>query len=231
MVTLSAKEGYALWAERYDGGWPGAFEEERVIALLRNPQGLTILDAGCGTGRNSIMLCRAGATVYGIDQSPEMILKARSTFSTLGLSCTLNTGTLDKLPYRSGFFDAVLCSAVLDHILDIGPVIKEFSRVLKPTGTVIISGPSPSCDLTIHRAGFTHQTTHYTIEEHPHSYESYDQFARLSNLVRVSTTELGLSEKHRRYYPPDVFEQERTKKIYTIMTFRKRPTPGYSGAH
>ena len=41
----------------------------------------TVLDAGCGTGRNLLYFLRSGARVYGIDQNPEAIAQLKNLAS------------------------------------------------------------------------------------------------------------------------------------------------------
>lgn len=50
-------------------------------------------------------------------------------------------GSLDKLPFEPAQFDAILCNAVLEHVKSDHDVMREFVRVLKPGGYIVISIP------------------------------------------------------------------------------------------
>lgn len=47
----------------------------------------------------------------------------------------------ESLPFRDAVFDAVICSEMLEHVLDPVTVLKEISRVLKPNGVLLASVP------------------------------------------------------------------------------------------
>lgn len=100
----------------------------------------TILDAGCGAGRNLVYLLRAGREVYGIDRDPRAIARVQALRAELAPGVPQEnflTGELDALPYADASMDVVLCSAVL-HFADderhFGGMLREMWRVLRPGG-------------------------------------------------------------------------------------------------
>ena len=90
----------------------------KVIAWLTDDgdlNGLTVCDAGCGTGSLSIPLARAGALVYGSDISEKMVGEAESIAQKLlpfGNRPTFMTQDLDLL---TGQYNTVVCLDVLIH--------------------------------------------------------------------------------------------------------------------
>jgi len=100
----------------------------------------TVLDAGCGAGRNLVYFLRAGTTVYGTDRDPAAITRVQALAGELapGLSPgNFVTGELDALPWQDRSMDAVLCSAVLHFATGeghFGRMLQEMWRVLKPGG-------------------------------------------------------------------------------------------------
>lgn len=97
-----------------------------------------ILDAGCGTGGALLFLKKYGKT-YGIDISSYAI----SLCKKRGLT-NITVGSIDKLPYSSGFFDAVVCFDVLYHrqVMNDEKALREFHRVLQPDGLLLIRAPA-----------------------------------------------------------------------------------------
>lgn len=82
-----------------------------------------ILDAGCGSGRNSHYLLRERFTVYGVDENPRA-----------AADCI---ATLEALPFGDRGFDVVICSAVLHFAGDdahFERMVGELFRVLRPGG-------------------------------------------------------------------------------------------------
>lgn len=102
--------------------------------------GMTVLDAGCGYGRNLVHLLREGCDVYALDANPEGVEHVRQLAAELapGLPAeNFQVGDITAMPFPDGFADVVMCSSVLhfardqDHFLT---MIEELWRVLRPGG-------------------------------------------------------------------------------------------------
>ena len=104
----------------------------------RRPEGLDVLDAGCGEGYLSRILARQGATVTGIDFSANLIEAARAQSLNDTLSVSFDVGTVDDLPYEDEAFDLVVCNHLMNDLRDPAKAITEFSRVLRRGGRLII---------------------------------------------------------------------------------------------
>jgi len=81
--------------------------------------------------------------VIGVDASEEMLATARGRLKGLD-NVDLRPGSLEALPIDSGTLDAVLCVLVLHHLPSPADALAEASRVLKPTGRLLI------IDMTAH---------------------------------------------------------------------------------
>lgn len=99
-------------------------------------QGKVCLDAGCGSGRYSIALSLLGAkNVFGIDVGRESIRDARKRAKRIGTpNVKFKTVSIEKLPFKDKFFDAVIFSGVLHHTLHQDRAMSEIARVLRPKG-------------------------------------------------------------------------------------------------
>ncbi len=127
---------------------PGRLHNEYIDrpALLKllpkSLKGLTVLDAGCGTGIVSTLLAKRGAKVIGLDLSSVMIdIACRETPAKLGVEYII--GTLTRLPFAATSFDLVVSNYVLENIKALPTVFDEFYRVLKKNGSVIFSIAHP----------------------------------------------------------------------------------------
>jgi SAM-dependent methyltransferase len=157
---LPTRDGYDLWADIYDADAnPLVLLESRYIpALLGDPRGLSILDLGCGTGRHSLPLAAAGATVTGVDFSEGMLAQARSK-SGANIIHFIRHDLAAPLPLPAAAFDRVLCCLVLDHISDLAGVFSEMRRVCRPDGSVVVSIMHPAMMLKGVQARFTDPRT------------------------------------------------------------------------
>lgn len=98
-----------------------------------------ILDAGCGNGRYTRFLLRhadADALITCFDISQRMLIRARRRLKSPRVSHV--AADLTRLPYPDGFFDAVVCGWVLEHLPDPRPGLRELARVLQPNGKLLL---------------------------------------------------------------------------------------------
>ncbi|MEP2935208.1 MAG: class I SAM-dependent methyltransferase [Gilvibacter sp.] len=99
----------------------------------------SILDAGCGAGRNLKWFYQNGMTIFGIDNDPDKIALAKANYASQ--QANFINGELDNMPYKDVQFDHIICSAVLHFASNTEHFYKmlgEMIRVLKPNGTLFV---------------------------------------------------------------------------------------------
>jgi len=104
---------------------------------------MKVLDAGCGSGIFSIYLAQKKCIITGVDGSEKMIelCKKYSQAKKLEISflqAILPFENIDNFAKQ----DAILCSSVLEYIVDYEIVIQQFKEILNPKGILIISMPN-----------------------------------------------------------------------------------------
>lgn len=102
-------------------------------AVVTRP-GMRVLDVACGTGTSSAEFSRAGAEVIGVDFSAGMIAQGLRR----NPGADLRQGDATKLDFAANSFDAVTISFGLRNVSDPDRALREFYRVLKPGGHVVI---------------------------------------------------------------------------------------------
>ena len=138
---LDTVPGYDLWAGTYDRPGNAAFDlDEPWLKELVDPLPPgDVLDAACGTGRYSAVLAGRGHRVVGVDSSPGMLARARERVP----GGDFRLGDLARLPVADAAADLVVCGLALTHVSDLGPVLAEFARVLRPGGHVVLCDVHP----------------------------------------------------------------------------------------
>jgi len=112
-----------------------------------NMAGMSVLDAGCSAGWYSKQLADRGAQVTAVDLSPEMV---SATQKLLGEKAEVLCMDLEKpLPFNDDSFDFIVSSLTLHYLKDWQGVFSEFSRVLKPGGSFLLSIHHPLTDLQL----------------------------------------------------------------------------------
>ncbi len=117
---------------------------DQLIEGLAPPAGASILEIGCGTGRNLIKIARRypDCECYGLDVSAEMLATARASVARAGLTGRIRLAQADATDFdpqalfgRPGF-DRIVISYALSMIPPWQPVVAEALRRLAPGGSL-----------------------------------------------------------------------------------------------
>ncbi|HWP81267.1 MAG TPA: class I SAM-dependent methyltransferase [Bacteroidota bacterium] len=150
---------------------PPRLFSENLISFARKYCGPRLLDVGCATGNYMVELQSKGFHCTGVDVNQRYVSLARKR----GLDVHL---VKKKFPFEDNSFDSSVVFEVLEHVLDIGTVLKEIRRVTRSTVLITV----PNCaDLekmrhdgvvfehvldTDHKNFFTPQSLDRTLRDH-----------------------------------------------------------------
>jgi len=114
-----------------------------VVEGLRRTHGV-ILDAGCGPNpAAAIALMEQGSrTVVAIDIGWGMVRTAQRVAAARGVTLLGVAADVEKLPFRSGVFDGLVCDDTIEHLPNDREGVRELARVLSPTGTAMLATPN-----------------------------------------------------------------------------------------
>lgn len=120
--------------------------------------GTKILHAGCGSGQVDIEIGKY-INIYAMDFSH----KALKLYKTNNKHFSqLIYGDINKIPLKNNFFDGIYNLGVLEHlsIKEINIILKEFYRVLKPEGKLLIFWP-PKHGISVIALNIIHYFLHH----------------------------------------------------------------------
>jgi predicted TPR repeat methyltransferase len=133
---------YDAWAEGYDddlASW--SYQAPAVVAdsvMVRLPGAGSVLDVGCGTGLVGRALRARGFTgrLVGLDISAASLAIAERA----GAYDSLQPADLQQpLPAEDDSVDAVVCVGVMTYLPEVEAVWREFARVARPGGLVVVT--------------------------------------------------------------------------------------------
>jgi malonyl-CoA O-methyltransferase len=173
--VLPTRDGYDRWAEIYDDeDNPLVLLEARHAGpLLGEVRGRRVIDLGCGTGRHALALAAAGARVTAVDFSAGMLARARAKPGAAAVSFLVHD--LGRpLPFADASFDLALSCLVLEHVGDLGGLLREVARVCRPGGQAVLTAMHPAMMLRGITARFTDPRTGRETRPHSHRHSIAD---------------------------------------------------------
>ena len=143
---------YILWGSKHFGFYPTGkadipekeaqiLHQDLVAKNLDLKENQTILDAGCGQGVVSTYLAKKyGPKIFGITLVPFEVERAQARAKNLGVQEKTCYQVMDysATNFPDNYFDAIYTTETLSHSPDIRKTLKEFFRVLKPSGRIAL---------------------------------------------------------------------------------------------
>ncbi len=111
------------------------YHVKRYLEFIKDElKGKKVLDLAAGSGVTTEILLELGAKVEAFDLFPEYFLLK-------DIECK-RADILDKIPVPDGYADYIICQEGVEHFSDQFKAYREFNRVLKPGGKLVITTPS-----------------------------------------------------------------------------------------
>ena len=152
-----------------------------IIKYYKNDlQTIKVFDAGCGEGHFLELLSKyvPKDNLYGSDITPDALNEARKRGIT-----NVYHENLKNLHFEDNFFDVVVCTEVIEHIVEFREVISELKRVIKPGGLFIITFPN-EFNWTISRFLLGRKPVKVPDHVNSFTFSSMDRYMGLRRLER-----------------------------------------------
>jgi malonyl-CoA O-methyltransferase len=136
---MKVHEAYTDWSPTYDSDRNLTRDLDQAVTheTLAHLHFDSVLELGCGTGKNTGLLAAISERVHALDFSSGMIERAKAklkqpniTFEIADITC--------RWPCEDQSFDLVVCNLVLEHIQDLSFIFSEAARVLGKAGRFFV---------------------------------------------------------------------------------------------
>jgi len=154
-MTLIVKNNVKKYDKLYSAGQNHKYPNLNLVRIQRKYLSKNIgktLDFGFGTGENLIFLAKEGHEVYGLEGSKEAVKIVNKKIYNTNIKSKiklLHFNNYKKLPFKKDFFDNIICLSVLSLLgnkKNVIELIKEFERVIKKNGKIVIDINGPKGD-------------------------------------------------------------------------------------
>jgi len=136
-----------LYEARYSRTWEIDEPVDHIVDFFRilKKKARSILDVGCGAGRDSFFLAGEGFNLVGLDISSNALRLASERNQREKTQCTFVMGTFLHLPFSEGRFDAAFSNYAIENVSleEIRKALGEMKRVVKKGGVMLITLHSP----------------------------------------------------------------------------------------
>jgi SAM-dependent methyltransferase len=166
VVTRYERETWSRCAESYLDTFASLTRETvpLLIEAANIRRGTDVLEIGSGPGHVAEALRKAGASVTGVDFSPQMVRVAQRSYPDI----IFQEANAEQLPFDAGVFGAVVSNFAVHHLARPEQVFSEIARVLVPGGRfafVVWGAPEAQTSIGVF---FAAVQAHYTLDALPH---------------------------------------------------------------
>jgi ubiquinone/menaquinone biosynthesis C-methylase UbiE len=192
---MGIQNAYNEWSGIYDSNENRTRDLDKNVTreTLADQHFNSILEIGCGTGKNTIFLAQIGTKVHALDFSQGMIEKAKEKvragnvrFSTADLT--------ERWPCEDSTYDLVTCNLVLEHIEDLSHIFSDAARVLQPNGRFLINELHPFRQYYGTKARFERGQEIVEVEAYVHHISDFTKAAHANGLKLVRLDEYWLTD-------------------------------------
>jgi len=187
---MKVQEAYTEWAATYDTdrNLTRDLDEHVMRETLKQLRFDTVLEIGCGTGKNTALLAGIARRVLAIDLSPAMIARARQKSNFNNVTFTVADIT-ETWPCADRSVELVTSNLVLEHLRDLAFVFSEAARVLTEGGRLFVSELHPFRQYLGVQAHFQRADETMTIDAYVHHVTDFTDAAAQNRLALQSLRE------------------------------------------
>jgi malonyl-CoA O-methyltransferase len=175
---MSIRQAYSDWAATYDVDRNLTRDLDRAVTknVLAGLRFKSILELGCGTGKNTSLLAEIGEKVHALDFAESMIERAKDKLRLNNVRFEVADITA-SWPCANQSCDLVVSNLVLEHVRELSFVFAEASRVLIAEGRFFLSELHPARQYQGKQAIFEMNGTPTPVEAFVHHLTDFTETA------------------------------------------------------
>ncbi len=187
---MSIEKAYDIWAKQYDTNKNKTrdLDSEATRVTLEKYDFSTVLELGCGTGKNTIYLLKKAKSIIGLDFSDEMLKIAKEKLNDERVRFQ-NADLTAKWDVPNDFADLITCSLALEHIENLEFVFNQAYKKLKPKGIFFISELHPFKQYSGSKARYESENGIEELETFTHHVSEYVSVASINGFEFVELNE------------------------------------------
>jgi ubiquinone/menaquinone biosynthesis C-methylase UbiE len=141
---MSIQKSYNEWSQTYDTdrNLTRDLDQQVMREALADLRFHSILEIGCGTGKNTAFLAQIGDHIHALDFSEGMIEKAREKVKAKNVRFSMADLT-QRWPCDDQTYDLIVCNLVLEHIEELSFIFSEAFRILSAGGKFLMNELHP----------------------------------------------------------------------------------------
>jgi malonyl-CoA O-methyltransferase len=187
---LDIQNAYNEWSGTYDNdeNLTRDLDQRVTMELLGNLHFDSILEIGCGTGKNTAFYAKIGSIVHAVDFSRGMLEQAKQKIQADNVHFSL-MDLKQRWDFRDQFFDLVTCNLVLEHIENLPFVFGEAARVLQDKGYLFINELHPFRQYDGKKARFYRNEAKIEVDAFVHHVSDFFNAATGNGLTLIKLNE------------------------------------------
>jgi ubiquinone/menaquinone biosynthesis C-methylase UbiE len=187
---MSIEKAYNIWANQYDTNENRTrdLDKKATIETLNKYDFKSVLELGCGTGKNTKWLLEKAKQIIGLDFSQEMLHKAQEKI--VDKKVVFRRADLtENWKIDNDFADLITCSLTLEHIKNVHHIFNQANLKLKKNGLFFISELHPFKQYSGSKAKYETESGTKELEVYIHHISEYIDNAKNNGLEFVEMKE------------------------------------------
>lgn len=181
---MNIQNAYNEWSGIYDANQNLTRDLDSIVTrnLLADLRFDSILELGCGTGKNTLFLAQIGVNVHALDFSHGMIEKAKEQVKAENVRFSMADLT-KRWQCEDDSYNLITCSLVLEHIQDLSRIFSEAARTLRPNGKFFINELHPFKQYKGAKARFERKGETIEVDAFTHHISDFTNAATAHGLI------------------------------------------------